>query len=114
MRASLIFSLLIAVIAVIFALLNPDPIEVNLLFFETQGSAALILIITFGLGVIVGMLSMLPGRIRSRRRLKALEEQLTKGSSSSTPASGTAGASDSSSPSVADMPDVSPPSSSSS
>ena len=113
MRASLIFSLLIAVIAVIFALLNPDPIEVNLLFFETQGSAALILIITFVLGVIVGMLSMLPGRIRSRKRLKALEEQLSKGSTDSPGSSGSAGASGSS-PSVADMPDVSPPSSSSS
>lgn len=78
MRFGLIFSLLIAVIAVVFALQNPQMMEVNLFFFSTQGSAALILIVTFGIGVLVGLLSTLPGRIRDRRRIKSLEKSLQK------------------------------------
>lgn len=104
MRASLIFSLIIAVIAIIFALQNPQMIEVNLLFVETQGSAALVLIVTFGLGVVVGLLSTLPGRLRARKELKKLKQRL-EGPSDAGPAS--PGSSPSSS-----MPDV-PPSSSS-
>ena len=78
MRISLIVSLLIAVLAVVFALQNPQFMEVNLLFTETRGSTALVLIITFGIGVLVGLLSTLPGRIRDRRRVKSLENSLQK------------------------------------
>lgn len=87
MRVGLIFSLVLAVIAVIFALQNPQPMDVNLLFFETNGSTALVLILTFAVGVAVGLLSTLPSRLRARRKLKALEKEQktgTSGSSSST------------------------------
>jgi uncharacterized integral membrane protein len=75
MRLGLIFSLLLAVVAVIFALQNPQNMDVNLLFFQTQGSTALVLIVTFCLGVIVGLLSMLPKQFRIRRELKKLQRQ---------------------------------------
>ena len=78
MRLSLVFSLIIAVLAVVFALQNPQSMEVNLLFVDTQGSTALVLIVTFGLGVLVGLLSTLPGRIRDRRKIKSLEKSLQK------------------------------------
>ena len=78
MRFALVFSLLIAVLAVVFALQNPQMMEVNLLFVNTQGSTALVLIITFGIGVLVGLLSALPGRIRDRRKIKSLEKSLQK------------------------------------
>jgi putative membrane protein len=78
MRFALVFSLLIAVLAVVFALQNPQMMEVNLLFVDTQGSTALVLIITFGLGVLVGLLSALPSRVRDRRKIKALEKSLQK------------------------------------
>jgi putative membrane protein len=78
MRFALVFSLIIAVLAVVFALQNPQTMEVNLLFVDTQGSTALVLIITFGLGVLVGLLSTLPGRIRDRRKIKSLEKSLQK------------------------------------
>lgn len=78
MRFALVFSLLIAVLAVVFALQNPQMMEVNLLFIDTQGSTALVLIITFGIGVLVGLLSTLPGRIRDRRKIKSLEKSLQK------------------------------------
>ncbi|PQJ33971.1 hypothetical protein BSZ35_04510 [Salinibacter sp. 10B] len=87
MRFGLIFSLLLAIVAVIFALQNPQPMDVNLLFFQTEGSTALVLILTFGFGVVVGLLSSLPGRIRARRELKALKKQRSSSETSSSAAS---------------------------
>jgi putative membrane protein len=95
MRTGLILSLLLAILAVVFAVQNLQPMEVDLLFFETEGSAALILILTFGLGVTVGLLSSLPGRLRARRELKKLRKQQGNGSSDRS-ASGSASASESS------------------
>lgn len=74
MRIALIFSLILSVLAVVFALQNNDTIAVNLLFFETRGSAALVLIVTFALGVLVGLLSTLPGRIRDKRTIKKFKK----------------------------------------
>jgi putative membrane protein len=82
MRFGLIFSLVLAIVAVIFALQNPQPMDVNLLFFQTEGSTALVLILTFGFGVLVGLLSSLPGRLRARRQLKELRKKQDSGSSS--------------------------------
>jgi putative membrane protein len=90
MRFALVLSLVLAVVAVVFALQNPQLVEVNLLFFETQGSAALVLILTFAIGVVVGILSTLPGRIRDKRELKRLKKST---SSSSSPSSSSTGSS---------------------
>lgn len=75
MRFGLIFSLLLAILAVVFALQNPQTMDVNLLFFKTQGSTALILMLTFGFGVLVGLLSTLPNQLRTRKKLKELEKK---------------------------------------
>ena len=83
MRVGLILSLLLAIVAVLFAVQNPQPMDVHLLFFETQGSTALVLILTFGLGVVVGLLSSLPGRLRARRKLKALQKKKKQGGTTS-------------------------------
>lgn len=83
MRFGLIFSLILAVLAVVFALLNPQPMDVNLILFETTGSTALILILTFGLGVLVGVLSTLPKQLRTRRKLKELQQKQGSESNSS-------------------------------
>lgn len=71
MRATLVVSLVIALLAVIFALQNPDPISVRLGPFQPEGSTALILLLTFLTGVIVGALFMVPRRIKKRRLDKA-------------------------------------------
>lgn len=83
MRFGLIFSLILAILAVIFALLNPQPMDVNLILFETSGSTALILILTFGFGVLVGVLSTLPKQLRTRRKLKELQQKQESESKSS-------------------------------
>ena len=93
MRFGLLFSLVLAILAVIFALQNPQPMDVNLLFFETEGSTALVLILTFGFGVVVGLLSSLPGRIRARRELKALKKQQSTNQKNTSGSSSDAGTS---------------------
>lgn len=82
MRIGLISALVLAVVAVIFALQNPQMMEVNLLFFETEGSTALVLILTFAFGVLVGLISSLPGRIRARRKVKELQSEIKNPSES--------------------------------
>lgn len=77
MRLGLVSSLVLAVVAVIFALQNPQSMDVNLVFFEVEGSTALVLILTFGFGVIVGLLSTLPDRLRDRWKLNQLEKEKT-------------------------------------
>jgi putative membrane protein len=96
MRLTLIFSLLVAIVAVVFALQNPQMMEVNLLFLETQGSAALVLLVTFAIGVVVGLLSTLPGRFRDKRKIKKLKKD-NAGASPNMPTG----------PSAMDMPDPS-------
>lgn len=83
MRLGLVFSLILAIFAVVFALQNPQTMDVNLLFFQTQGSTALVLIVTFGFGVLVGLLSTLPKQIRTRRKLSELEKKQEQSSTSS-------------------------------
>jgi putative membrane protein len=85
MRFGLLFSLVLAVFAVIFALQNPQSMDVNLLFFQTEGSTALVLILTFGFGVLVGLISSLPGRLRARRKLKELQKKQSSGSTGGSP-----------------------------
>jgi len=83
MRLGLVFSLILAIFAVVFALQNPQTMDVNLLFFQTQGSTALVLIVTFGFGVLVGLLSTLPKQIRTRRKLSELQKKQEQSSTSS-------------------------------
>ncbi len=96
MRYSLLFSLALSLLAVIFALQNPQTMAVNLLFFQTTGSTALVLILTFGFGVLVGLVSTIPGRLRTRRKLKALQAQARSDNADQSSSSGaqTAPASD--------------------
>ena len=69
LRLSLVIALLIAFLAVIFALQNAVPVVVNFLPWEFQGSLALVLLLTLALGVIVGLLVSVPSIIRRSRRI---------------------------------------------
>lgn len=95
MRFGLVFSLVLAILAVIFALANPGTMEVDFVLFTTSGSTALVLLLTFGLGIVVGLLSTLPTLLRNRSKLKRLqedEESETNASSPTTTAGPSSGA----------------------
>jgi uncharacterized integral membrane protein len=69
MRIFLLFALLIALIAVIFALQNTQVVSINFLMWTFQSSIALEMIVTLIAGVLVGILAMLPASIRNRLQI---------------------------------------------
>ena len=72
----LIIVLLFAVMAVIFAVQNVEVVPISFLFWQTEGSLALVLLLALVTGVVIGLLVTLPTRIKfsresSRRKKEA-------------------------------------------
>ncbi|MBN1453372.1 MAG: LapA family protein [Anaerolineales bacterium] len=80
---ALILALVIAIVAVFFALENTMMVTVSFFGYAVDGSLALFLLIAMGIGVLVGVLMMAPGRIKSslsnarnRKKISSLESSL--------------------------------------
>jgi uncharacterized integral membrane protein len=84
---TLILALVLAIIAAIFAIQNPAPVEVNFLTWTplVDGSLALVLMIAYGIGVVTGILLMLPGAIKSRAQIMVEKRKTKKAESKDTP-----------------------------
>jgi putative membrane protein len=78
MQIFLILALVIALIAVIFALQNTVIITVSFLFWQVHGSLALLLIISLAAGALITFLALLPGLLRSRWSMRRLRKQLAE------------------------------------
>ncbi len=78
MRISLILSLVISLLAVAFALVNNETVAVNIGVATVEGSLALVLLATLSIGVLVGILASLPGRLKAHKRIRSLERSLTQ------------------------------------
>ena len=76
MRFSLIFALLLAIGAIVFALQNPGYMDLQIGPYHLHASTALILIVAVTFGAIIGSLAMLPGRLRKRKEVKHLKQSL--------------------------------------
>lgn len=76
LRLSLVLALIIALIAVVFALQNAISISVNFLFWNFQGSLALILLTTLALGVFVGLLVSVPSVLRRNRKISHQKKRI--------------------------------------
>jgi putative membrane protein len=79
----LIFALVIAVIAVIFALQNTMVVTISFLAWEITGSLSLVLLITLAIGAVIGLLVLAPSAIKNsiavsshRKRVGSLEKEL--------------------------------------
>ena len=80
---SLILALVIAILAVFFALENPTLVTISFFGYAVEGSLALFILISMGIGLLLGLLFMLPGRIKSglsnapsRKKIGSLEANL--------------------------------------
>jgi putative membrane protein len=83
MVIALILALVIAIVMVFFALENPVMVSVSFFGYAVEGSLALFILAAMGVGVLIGLLLMIPGRIRSglsnarnRKKIVALEASL--------------------------------------
>ena len=79
----LIFGLIIAALAIIFALQNSMTVTISFLAWEAIGSLSLVLLITLAIGALIGLLVLAPSVIKhsiaasnSRKRVGALEKEL--------------------------------------
>ena len=79
----LIIALIVAILAVLFAVLNTQSVQVNLLFANVNQPLALILLIVLALGVLIGLLATSPGMVRrsftisgQKKKIDSLEKDL--------------------------------------
>jgi len=63
----LIGALVLTILAGLFAAQNAVPITVKFLFWKFEGSLALVLILSFALGVVVTLLALIPRAVFRRR-----------------------------------------------
>ena len=84
MQLLLIFSLVIAFLAILFAIQNTTVTPIRFLIWETEGSLALVLFIALVAGALISYLATAPRQIRQRmtissqkKRIVEVEGQLT-------------------------------------
>ena len=82
MQIFIVLALLIAMIAVIFALQNTAAVTVSFLFWSIHGSLAVVLLGTLMVGVIISLLASTPGLVRNKwassgqkKKLSVLESE---------------------------------------
>ncbi len=83
MVITLIFALVLAIFAAVFALQNPILVTANFFGYKVGSSLALFVLIGLGVGLLIGVLVMMPGRIKSslansrhRKNIVELESSL--------------------------------------
>ena len=76
MRALIALALILALLVTIFAVQNNAVTTIKFLFWSVEGSAALVLMITLVLGIIIGALLMAPGSVRNRLRIHELRRKV--------------------------------------
>ena len=85
MQLQLITAIVVAILAVVFALQNAVPITVSFLTWRFESSLALVLLITVALGILMSLLVSVPSMIKTRKmtssqkkKIQELESSLQK------------------------------------
>lgn len=80
MIISLVLAVAVTILAVFFASYNQSVITVNLFGTQVQGTVGLLMVVALGIGVLIGVLLMLPSAIsrswtlmRHKRKLQELQ-----------------------------------------
>jgi len=84
MQIFVFLALLIAIIAVVFALQNTLIVTVSFLFWKFTGSLALVLLLALAVGALISFLASLPALVRGKWSRRNLRKQATKLESSLT------------------------------
>lgn len=78
MQVLLIFSFIIAFLAILFAIQNTEIVSIRFLIWETKGSLALILFIALVAGALISYLATTPGQIKQRMANSGQRKQITE------------------------------------
>lgn len=76
MQSFLIVALGLAILTVIFALQNAIPVGVTFLVWKFEGSLALVLMLTFALGVLVSLLVSIPAILKRRSAISNQKKKI--------------------------------------
>lgn len=72
MQATLIVSLMVALVVALFAIQNAAPVTVRLAFWRAETSLVVVILISAALGAMASALASLPGVFKLRRELRGL------------------------------------------
>ncbi len=78
MILSLIFVILVSIGAVFFALQNNQLVEVSLAGYPVSGAIGLFLLIAMGIGVLLGVILMLPGMVKRSWSLNRQQKKIAE------------------------------------
>ena len=78
MLIPMIFAVILAVLAVFFASYNQTMVQVTFFGAPVQGTIGLFLVLAMGLGVLIGVLLMLPGAIGRSWKLSRHDRKLAE------------------------------------
>ena len=73
-----IISILLIIVGITFAILNATVTKINFYFTEVNWNLSLILVITFAMGVVLGMLWGMIWYLRAKRELHHLKQMQKK------------------------------------
>lgn len=76
MQILIVLALVIAIIAVIFALQNLAAVTVTFFVWSIHGSLALVLLVTLAAGVLISVLASFPGWARSKWTISSQKKKL--------------------------------------
>ncbi|MCW6680722.1 lipopolysaccharide assembly protein LapA domain-containing protein [Aerococcaceae bacterium NML130460] len=74
----LMVSLVLVILIVIFSLSNTQPVNIDFFFTKSQVPLVLVILVSLLLGVTLGMIASLTTIGSSRRKIKQLDNELTK------------------------------------
>lgn len=78
MQLGLIFGIVFAIVAALFAMQNITPVTVTVGFWSLEGSLALVLLATLGLGALIAGLVSSPAMIRRQWNVARLGRQVVE------------------------------------
>lgn len=76
MQLGLIFGIVFAIVAALFAMQNIAPVTVNVGFWSFEGSLSLVLLVTLGLGALIAGLVTSPAVIRCQWNVTRMTQQV--------------------------------------
>jgi len=85
MRLILIVLIVLLGVVAMFAIQNPGVVTVRFLNYYADTSILIVIVVSFGLGVLVGLLPGIPTAFRRKRRIRELEADLAAHRKSESP-----------------------------